>query len=223
MKGIIKYYKLENYLKKGGDPNAYSSEGESLLSIHHCYPRHAKLLLDNGADPNQSFYNNILVEPISYACESGNIKFAKLLLEYNVRDLTRGLYFSIKRHNCELISLLLKNGANINTKYGPYSHSHSLLDYYVIHFDITYDIPSLKSILSYKPILSKEDRIILKHYTPEIYSEFIRRKWTPIRCAVKFLGLHQRAVVSANHPLRKLERGEFKEEVYCSLPPRQHI
>lgn len=221
MKGIIKYYKLELYLKKGGDPNAYSNEGESLLSIHQWYPRHAKLLLEHGADPNQSLYNNMLVTPISYACESENIKFAKLLLEYNARDLINAFFISIKQHNCEFISLLLKNGVNVNTKFRP--DSGCLLDYYTLYFSPSRDIPSLKSILSYKPILSKEDRIIFKHYASEVYSEFIRRKWTPIRCAVKFLGLHQRAVVSANHPLRKLERGEFKEEVYCSLPPRQHI
>ena len=39
-----------------------------------------------------------------------------------------------------------------------------------------------------------------------------RRKWVVIKCAVKILGLQQRAVVTANHPLRKLVRGEFKDE-----------
>jgi hypothetical protein len=36
--------------------------------------------------------------------------------------------------------------------------------------------------------------------------------WSLVKCATKLLSLHQRAVVSANHPLRKLERGEFKED-----------
>ncbi len=36
--------------------------------------------------------------------------------------------------------------------------------------------------------------------------------WSLVKCAVKFLGLHSRAVVTANHPLRKLARGEFKED-----------
>jgi hypothetical protein len=34
--------------------------------------------------------------------------------------------------------------------------------------------------------------------------------------ATVLLGLHQRAVITANHPLRKLERGEFKDDEYNS-------
>ena len=33
--------------------------------------------------------------------------------------------------------------------------------------------------------------------------------WTTVKCAVLFLSLHHRAIVSANHPLQKLLRGEF--------------
>lgn len=36
-----------------------------------------------------------------------------------------------------------------------------------------------------------------------------RRRWTIIRSVMKLLSLHQRAVVTANHPLRKMARGEF--------------
>lgn len=42
--------------------------------------------------------------------------------------------------------------------------------------------------------------------------------WSLVKCAVKMLSLHQRAVVTANHPLRKLERGEFNEDELSHLP-----
>jgi len=35
-------------------------------------------------------------------------------------------------------------------------------------------------------------------------------RWKTIYCIVKLLGLHKRAVVTANHPLRLLERKEFE-------------
>jgi ankyrin repeat protein len=47
---------------------------------------------------------------------------------------------------------------------------------------------------------------------PEARRVWFRRKLTTLKCIVKFLSLHQRAVVTANHPLRKLARGEFKDE-----------
>jgi hypothetical protein len=51
----------------------------------------------------------------------------------------------------------------------------------------------------------------LRYYYPKLYKKWMREKWTLVKCVVKFLGLHQRAVVTANHPLRKLERDEFNE------------
>ena len=50
----------------------------------------------------------------------------------------------------------------------------------------------------------------MKYHLPDVFS-----KWVLIRCSVKFLSLHQRAVVTANHPLRKQARGEFKEEEWA--------
>lgn len=37
-----------------------------------------------------------------------------------------------------------------------------------------------------------------------------RKRWTIIRSVMKLLSLHQRAVVSANHPNAKMLRGEFE-------------
>lgn len=58
--------------------------------------------------------------------------------------------------------------------------------------------------------------ISLHNFKEGIYSEFLKFKkpsWSLIKCAVKLLGLHQRAVVTANHPLRKFERGEFQDDL----------
>jgi hypothetical protein len=39
-----------------------------------------------------------------------------------------------------------------------------------------------------------------------------KMRWTLVKAAVKILGLHSRAVITANHPNRKRDRGEFEEE-----------
>lgn len=46
----------------------------------------------------------------------------------------------------------------------------------------------------------------------KMYKVIKKNRWLTIKIIVKVLGLHSRAVVTANHPLRKLERGEFKED-----------
>jgi len=50
---------------------------------------------------------------------------------------------------------------------------------------------------------------------PESHMYFIKvlakRRWVVVKCIVLILGIHKRAVVTANHPLRKLERGEFNK------------
>ena len=63
--------------------------------------------------------------------------------------------------------------------------------------------------------LEKEMNHYLGH-TPsrgyKMYKVIKKNRWLTIKIIVKVLGLHSRAVVTANHPLRKLERGEFKED-----------
>jgi ankyrin repeat protein len=48
---------------------------------------------------------------------------------------------------------------------------------------------------------------------PESHMYFIKvlakRRWVYLKTIVIILGVHKRAVVTANHPLRKLQRGEF--------------
>ena len=109
----------------------------------------------------------------------------------------------------ELLDLLLQYGADI--KEDNKKSSHSILSVNELRDDV------------YKKLLQRGFRLDMnitrvwysfKHEPYfRVYRKFLNtRRWLLIRCAVKLLSLHQRAVVTANHPLRKLERGEFKDE-----------
>lgn len=47
--------------------------------------------------------------------------------------------------------------------------------------------------------------------TGKIYKLIPKNRWVTLKCCVKLLSLHKRAVIIANHPLRKLARGEFND------------
>jgi hypothetical protein len=47
----------------------------------------------------------------------------------------------------------------------------------------------------------------------KMYKVIKKNRWVTIKCLVLILGLHSKAVVTANHPLRKLSRNEFRLEV----------
>jgi len=110
--------------------------------------------------------------------------------------------------NFELLDLLLQYGASIEED--NKKSSHSILSMNQLRDDV------------YKKLLQRGFRLDTKTrnwcsykygtYFQEYRKFLITHKWLLIKCAVKLLSLHQRAVVTANHPLRKLERGEFKED-----------
>jgi hypothetical protein len=47
----------------------------------------------------------------------------------------------------------------------------------------------------------------------KMYKVIKKNRWMTIKCLVLILGLHSKAVITANHPLRKLSRNEFQLEV----------
>ena len=63
----------------------------------------------------------------------------------------------------------------------------------------------------YRPLFGYSKK--LERRFPSLYRIWVRRKWMLIKCSVKFLSLHQRAVVTANSPDRLKELGTF--EVVC--------
>jgi len=140
------------------------------------------------------------IKSTRWLLENGaNAKSARLWLTTNVCMTV----------NFELLDLLLQYGASIEED--NKKSSHSILSMNQLRDDV------------YKKLLQRGFRLDMnitrvwysfKHEPYfRVYRKFLNtRRWLLIRCAVKLLSLHQRAVVTANHPLRKLERGEFKDE-----------
>jgi hypothetical protein len=65
---------------------------------------------------------------------------------------------------------------------------------------------------------SKTLEIEMNHYLGhdptrgyKMYKVIKKNRWVKIKCIVIALSLHKRAVVTANHPLRLLERGDFNK------------
>ena len=94
----------------------------------------------------------------------------------------------------------MKYGADINVKSTSGDFCMDLLRY----------APFLKYselLLKYNPPLKYDPRL---KQVPKVLKYWCQRKWAIIRSATKLLSLHQRAVVSANHPNRLKELGEFE-------------
>ena len=214
-------YKLKWYLEKGGDPNVYDKNGFSLFWIHQENPKAIELLLKYGANPNQFLSTRLNSQPpLVYFLSIKKYESVAVLLEHGAdpNDCRFSALHTIIRHP-QLIPLLVKKGADINIisnsmNKTPIGHAVSLA------ITIAYAVPKLRedllcyirTIMKYRPKVDDTSREFMKRHLPDVLSKWIRGKWVFIRCSVKLLGLHQRAVVTANHPLRKLERGEFKEE-----------
>ncbi len=219
MGAAVSVYRLKRYLEKGGDPNAYNKNGFSLFRIHQENPKAIELLLKYGANPNQLVSTRLNPQPpLRHFLHMGYYESAVLLIEHGA-DPKDALH-NIMRHP-QLIPLLVKKGADINIISSsfvttPIGHAVSLFILMVVN----HVVPKLRddllcyirTIMKYRPKVDDYSREFIKYHLPDVFSKWIRGKWAVIKCSIKFLGLHQRAVVSANHPLRKLARGEFKEE-----------
>ncbi len=70
-------------------------------------------------------------------------------------------------------------------------------------------------LLRFKPRLDEEDQWYIKRNLGESVLRTwekarARGRWSIIKSCVKLLSLHMRAVITANHPMRLLERGVFQ-------------
>lgn len=104
--------------------NAYSNDGFTPLSLAAFFNQTeiAKLLVENGADPNLSATNPSKVTALHSAIAKENYELCKILLAngadvnaVQMQNVT-ALHSAVHRGNLELTKLLVENGASIGSK-----------------------------------------------------------------------------------------------------------
>ena len=235
-KPSLKYLTLKKYLDDGGDPNAYNSHGYSLLyeysNNYNYYLDCYELLLERGANPNQSHRKNHTgYHPICCIAIKGDIERMKLLLKFganpncidvNGRTPLHHIYLNNTPVFLKLGNLLIEHGADITikTKHGDFCmdllvKELSLVREYYNNCSIEYGLQRQSSIHMKLNLFMKHNCPLKYHsvlkQVPTVLKYWCKRKWVLLLAVVKLLSLHQRAVVSANHPNRLKQMGVFEE------------
>ncbi len=102
--------------------NQHSNDGFTPLSLAAFFNQTAiaKLLLENGADPNLHATNPSKVNALHSAVAKENYELCKILMEYGVNvnapqtQNVTALHSAAHRGNLKLVMLLVENGAKIN-------------------------------------------------------------------------------------------------------------
>lgn len=112
---------VETYLESNPEsPNEYSADGFTPLSLAAFFDQTeiAKLLIDNGADPNLSATNPSKVNALHSATAKENYELCKILIENGanvnatqMQNVT-ALHSAVHRGNMALTQLLVENGAD---------------------------------------------------------------------------------------------------------------
>jgi len=148
-----------------------------------------KKYLDNGGDPNshyRSFGNELILYYIHF------IDCLELLLQYGadpnkpvIKGRTPLFYYYNMYSDIKRLKLFLKYGAFINNGIREYMYS-----------------------------LFIHETVYINMYAKETFEyickKLAQRRWTFVKCYVKLLAVHKRAVVSANHPNRLKDLGYFE-------------
>ena len=109
-------------LEAGANPNLYTENGTSLLTLSICKDKPyeiLELLMKHGADVNYADKEDGM-PPLVYAAKMGNLKVVRALLESGAKadifkDGNSFLISSVRAENAnELCSLLIRHGANVN-------------------------------------------------------------------------------------------------------------
>lgn len=201
---------ITQYLDEGGDPNMYMGTPSLRFNVRKL----VELFLSRGADPN--FQMAGFVTPLIGAVRidaSEPWKVQMLLdhgadvthmCEYRGNALHTLVWYPENRYFKEKLDILMKYGADINALD---AQGRTPFDRMLgIEFNRNW-YRAAKEMLKHRPRFKYHSQ--LKKRCPQAFRMWVRRKWMVVRCVVKFLSLHQRAVVTANNPLRKLARGEF--------------
>jgi len=177
----------------------------TLLHHHRENVTMMRQLLEQGADPNRACFENSNFFEIGYQCRAGNVEQIKLLLEFGANvhvtypSCGSTLFHAVANNynnTCEeIVRILVNEGLDINLtdNYGI----TPIMDAKVSHANAC----NVATFIKYGAKPTRDMKLA--------YQLWIRKKWVPIRCCMKLLSLHKRAVITANHPLRKLARNEF--------------
>lgn len=117
---------IKNYLEQSNTDlvNIYSNDGFTPLSLAAFFNQTeiAKLLVENGADPNISATNLSKVNALHSAIAKENYELCEILLAkgadvnaVQMQNIT-ALHSAVHRGNLELTKLLIENGASIDSK-----------------------------------------------------------------------------------------------------------
>ena len=175
--------------------------------------------IEEPATPTQKLY--LYME----ACEENNVKAVKRLLELGL-DLNgewpnkeRGLLSVALIHSApQIAELILERGADPNEiSHGQFiifegHYIKLLIKYGAFISTVRYGEHSLRSWLKFCCIVDYYDKTVnkkAKKAFKTLCKKLAKRRWVFVKCYMKLLYLHHRAVVTANHPLRKLARNEF--------------
>jgi len=182
-------------------------------------------------DPNTIFVNHFRAyRPLYYTIRNENYFATEMLLQYGADPnlyvdgslWESGTHYTalveamLHTHNVGLVDLLVKYGADMHQDFAGMpvfmqafmnvqDDSLATIEY-VLRARIV-PVPYFRAQRLASQWWNEESPVIatlLKLYIPW--------RWKLLFACVKLLSLHKRATVTANHPLRKLERGEFEEE-----------
>lgn len=105
-------------IEKGADPNEYGDG--NVLALHNANSEVTKYLISKGADVNRIGYEECT--PIMYEVYMHNNENVKILIEKGADvnyqsqyDGYSSLHWAARKGDLDMIKLLIKNGANINS------------------------------------------------------------------------------------------------------------
>jgi ankyrin repeat protein len=133
---------------------------------------------------------------------------------------TTALFLAMYSHEITTIKILLEAGANPNIKINFINNTIPVIFLFNWFTDDSIYIDIAKMLINYGAKLNEfykykdiyKDKYsfhMIKFFKPLV----IKHRWAMIKCVIKLLSVHKRAVITANHPDRLLEQGVFELEI----------